>query len=283
MRRVLIAGCGYLGAATADLFHTNKWSVEGWTASQGSAEQLSTKPYPVRPIDFTLGRPETQAFDIVIHCASTRGGDAADYRRVYFEGARNLSQAFPDAVLIFTSSTSVYAQVSGEWVNELSPAEPRHEAGKILRETEELVISRGGIVARLAGIYGPGRSALLRKFLSGGAVIDAIGRYVNQVHRDDAASALSLLAEKRTSVARQIFNVSDGHPMLERECYEWLAAQLNRPIRSAAASSSLRKRGWSNKRVSSEKLQSLGWQPRFPDFQSAMMKSILPNLKTCGA
>jgi hypothetical protein len=44
-----------------------------------------------------------------------------------------------------------------------------------------------------------------------------------------------------------------------------------------------RKRGNSNKRVSSAKLQALGWTPRYPDFATAMSQSILPNLDSCGA
>ena len=47
MPRILIAGCGYVGQATADLFHAAGWDVEGWTASEESAAALSAKPYPV--------------------------------------------------------------------------------------------------------------------------------------------------------------------------------------------------------------------------------------------
>ncbi len=115
-----------------------------------------------------------------------RGGDAGKYRRLYLEGARNLLGAFPRARLIFTSSTSVYAQQDGVLVDETSPADPVHEKGRVLREAEELVLARHGIVARLAGIYGPGRSFLLRTFLAGEAVLDRNDdRVINQAHRDD--------------------------------------------------------------------------------------------------
>ncbi len=74
--------------------------------------------------------------------------------------------------MLFTSSTSVYAQRDGSWVTEESETKPARETGRILLETEEFVLGHGGIVARLAGIYGPGRSALLSKFLAGEAIID---------------------------------------------------------------------------------------------------------------
>lgn len=283
MPRVLIAGCGYVGAAAADLFHSSGWEVEGWTASIESAGRLSSRPFQVRAVDFT--KPGTlgaaKKFDLVIHCASTRGGNTADYRRIYLEGARNLTAAFPESLLVFTSSTSVYAQCNGEWVDEESVAEPERETGRILRETEEFVLQRGGVVARLAGIYGPGRSALLRKFLAGDAAIDPEDRFINQAHRDDIAGALLLLAQRARPA--EVYNVADGSPILEREAYACLAALLDRPLPPVAARATERKRGKSNKRVSSDKLKALGWQPEFPNFATAMTKSILPQLARAGA
>ena len=67
---------------------------------------------------------------------------------------------------VFCSSTSVYGQTDGACVTEESPATPGRETGCILRETEDLVLQRTGTVARLAGIYGPGRSVLLRSCTS---------------------------------------------------------------------------------------------------------------------
>ena len=174
---------------------------------------------------------------------------------------------------VFTSSTSVYAQQTGEWVNEESAAEPKHETGKILREAEKLVRQNHGTVARLAGIYGPGRSALLRKFLSGEARIDGDGsRFLNQVHRDDIANALFFLA---TLPNEGIFNVTDDEPITQAAAYGWLAAKLARPFPPATEEKIPRKRGASNKRVSNEKLRALGWTPRFPTFQIGMEKSVL--------
>ena len=110
MPRVLIAGCGYVGAATADLFQAAGWEVEGWTHSEDSASKLSTKPYPVRAGDIT-DRDAVQGvgrtFNAIIHCASTGGGGAESYRRIYIYGAKNLIQLLQPDRFIFTSSTSV--------------------------------------------------------------------------------------------------------------------------------------------------------------------------------
>jgi len=281
MPRILIAGCGYVGQAAADLFHAAGWAVEGWTGSATSAASLSAKPYVVRDVDISQPAQVAEcvgSFDAMIHCASSRGGNVETYRRIYIDGARNLIERFPGAKLLFTSSTSVYAQRDGSWVTEDTETRPMRETGRILLEAERLVLDRGGLVVRLAGIYGPGRSALLTKFLGGTAVVDPQNdRFVNQVHRDDIATALVLLVNQE-EIGPQIFNVVDDQPLLQSECYRWLAQRLNRlfpPI--GASEQQQRKRGNSNKRVSNSKLRRLGWTPRHPTFADAMEKSILPS------
>jgi len=279
---ILIAGCGYVGQAAGDLFHAAGWAVEGWTRSATSAAGLAAKPYPVRGVDFSQRAQVAEraaAFDAVIHCASSGGGDAETYHRVYLDGAGNLLEGFPASKLLFTSSTSVYAQRDGSWVTEESETKPLRETSRILVEAERVVLNSGGIVARLAGIYGPGRSALLSKFLEGTAIIDLENdRFVNQVHRDDIASALFLLLSRETQ-GTQIYNVIDDQPMLQSECYRWLARRLNRPLPPVGTSKQQRKRGDSNKRVSNAKLRRLGWTPRYPTFAEAMEKSVLPSFR----
>jgi len=281
MPRILIAGCGYVGRATADLFHAASWDAEGWTASKKSAAALSTRPYPVYQVDISnrdqvAEHPGT--FDAVIHCASSRGGGVESYRQIYLNGVRNLLDRFVGTKMLFTSSTSVYAQRDGSWVTEESETKPACETGGVLLETEKLVLDRRGTVARLSGIYGPGRSALLSKFLAGTAIIDPEkDRYVNQVHRDDIASALFVLVSGEWQ-QRQIYNVVDNQPMLQSDCYRWLAERLNRPLPPIRALTEQPKRGGTNKRVSNAKLRSLRWTLQYPTLADGMEKSILPGL-----
>jgi nucleoside-diphosphate-sugar epimerase len=273
MPRVLIAGCGYVGEAAANRFHESGWAVEGWTASAESAAKLSNRPYPVRAVDVTKADASGN-FDVVIHCVSSRGGDEEQYRRVYFEGAKNLLRAFPTATLLFTSSTSVYAQADGSVVDENSVAEPRHVKGQILRETEDLVLAAGGIVARLGGIHGPGRSFLLTRFLEG-VLAEQPDRLINQVHRDDIVSALVLLAERRAQCRGELFNVVGDAPITARDAHTFLSSRLKKPLPKRVADARSNKRGQSNKRVSNRKLRALGWEPRYPTFEVAMRENIL--------
>ena len=281
MPRILIAGCGYVGKATADLFQSAGWNIEGWVHSKESAARLSVKPYSTRVLDVSQrGEVAKRAggFDAVIHCASSRGGDAEAYRQIYLNGTRHLLETFSQAKILFTSSTSVYAQRDSSWVTEQSETEPLRETSRILLEVEKLVLEKGGIVVRLAGIYGPRRSALLSKFLNGTAVIDPNNdRFVNQAHQDDIASALFVLLNREADTSAQIYYVVDDQPLLQSECYRWLAQRLNRPLPPMRKSEQPRKRGDTNKRVSNAKLRCLGWTPHYPTFVDAMEKSILPS------
>ncbi len=102
MPRVLIAGCGYVGQATADLFFERGWGVEGWTCSPESVQKLCGKPYPVRAVDISdkvQVADSKSKFDAVVHCASTRGGDVDLYRLVYLNGARNLLDRFVESTI----------------------------------------------------------------------------------------------------------------------------------------------------------------------------------------
>jgi nucleoside-diphosphate-sugar epimerase len=270
-----------LGTAVARSFLRDGWMVEGWTRS-GTIEEEGPAGLHVCAVDVGQTDAVQNAggeFDLVIHCASTRGGEASDYARLYREGLRNLQQRFGRSQIVLVSSTSVYAQKNGEWVNEESPAEPLHERGRILREAEELALAGGGRVARLAGLYGPGRSALLRRVQESEASIDEDDdRFVNQIHRDDAASALRAIARSVTP-GSQVWNVADDRPFLLSECYRWLGHKLGRPLATTAPATAPRKRGESNKRVSNSRLRKLGWAPRYPSFEEGMEKSVLPLLR----
>lgn len=278
MPSLLIAGCGFLGEAAADFFAAGGWRVVALTASAESAARLAAeKPYAVRAADIAGDllplRAEIGAFDVVIHCASSGRGGVEAYERVYVGGCRCLRAAFPEARLIFTGSTSVYAQTDGSWVDESSPAEPDRETGQRLLAAEDVARAGGGQVLRLAGIYGPGRSVLLRKFRAGTAVIEAGGhRWVNQIHRDDAVRALAALVDHGEPGA--IYNGADDTPATQRDVYGWIAAALGAALPPDGPADLNRKRGWTSKRVANGRLRALGWAPRYPSYAAALPELI---------
>lgn len=272
MPKVIIAGCGFLGEAAAALFLEAGWDVLGLCATSESAARLADKPFPVQALDltapFTLSVPWRGA-DAAVHCVSTRGGNAEGYRQVYLEGLLNLLTGAQPRRTLFVSSTSVYAQTDGSIVTETSPACPTRETGRILREAEGVALASGGYVARLAGLYGPGRSVLVRKFLSGEARLEGDGaRWINQIHRDDAARAITHLFTRRAEPG--IYNVSDDTPAPQREVQKWLADFFRRPLPPSGEPDISRKRGWTSKRVSNARVRSTGWTPAYPSFRDAL-------------
>jgi nucleoside-diphosphate-sugar epimerase len=280
MPHVLIAGCGYVGSAAAKLFANSGWDVTGWVRTPQMAGRVGESEISLKAVDITnLDAVRSNAFtaDVVVQCASS-GADS--HRHVYRDGAANLSACFPGARLVFTSSTSVYPQRDASLVNEQSPAEPDSDDARILREAEEIVLENEGIVLRVAGIYGPGRSFLLRSVMNGTA--PGKDRIVNQVHRDDVASAMLFIAQCPTIVPPRIFNVVDNTPAPQAEILRWLSARLELPVPESAATPK-QKRGRSNKRVSNAKLHALGWAAMYPSYREGFDQSVIPALESCGA
>jgi nucleoside-diphosphate-sugar epimerase len=277
---IVVAGCGYVGsklaadlaAAGEEVIGLSRSGGEGGAGYRELACDLTDRE-SVRGMAVVLGGHDDLR---VVHCASSGRGGALAYRAVYVEGLKHLVDCLKPARVVFTSSTSVYPQEDGSEVDESSFAEPDRETGALLREAEGIALGEGGIVARLAGIYGPGRSFILKRFLEGGSAIDgdpsnagAPGRIINQIHRDDAASALAFMLGGRAEPG-EVYNVADASPMTQHELFEALAAKFDRPMPPVKAPDLNRKRGWTDKRVSSAKLRAAGWNPQFPDYRLAL-------------
>ena len=271
-KSILIAGCGFIGLPLARSFASCGWQTCAITASESKAADLRHEPFRIAVINIaaraSFQRLGSARFDVVIHCASSGRGDAFAYEAVYLRGTQNLLDHFQPGFFILASSTSVYAQTDGSPVDEVSTAEPSRETAKVLRRTEDLVLGSGGSVARLAGLYGAGRCVLLQKLLAGQAVMEGEGeRVMNMVHQVDAVRALRFLGENGQP---GIFNVVDNEPVLQRDWFLWVCERLNKPLPAYGPRDLTRKRGWTNKRVSNQKLRSLGWQPHYPTFREGI-------------
>ena len=137
MANILIAGCGYVGTALG-LRLAAAGHCLGHTAVGGGL------PSGIRHLAADLTAPETlqelpPALDVVFYTAAPNGSDEAAYRAIYVDGLRYVLEALirqhqsPRRVLL-TSSTAVYAQSAGEWVDETSPTEPQHFSGRRVLE-----------------------------------------------------------------------------------------------------------------------------------------------------
>jgi nucleoside-diphosphate-sugar epimerase len=275
--RVLVVGHGYLGSAlSVALRHEGGALVAAM--HRGTAEDGA---YPLRSGDvsdlaslrrLSADLPFAEP-DFIVHCASSSRGGAETYRQVFVEGIANLRAVFGGIPILFTSSTSVYGQTDGSLVEESSEARPDRETGRLLLEAEALAREGGGAALRLAGIYGPGRSVHLRRLLEGSATIEEAepSRFLNQIHRDDAVSAiLHLVGLGEGFPAGNTFNVVDDTPISQRQLYEVLADRFGLPRPPLAPPDPDRKRGWTHKLVSNAALRATGWAPRYPSFLDAV-------------
>jgi nucleoside-diphosphate-sugar epimerase len=285
--RALIVGCGYVGLPLGAELVRRGHEVSGLRRSAMAATEL--KHAGIEPLCADITRPDELAklpcdFDWVVNCTASGGGDAAAYRQIYLEGNRNLIAWLTGPRLkkfVYTSSTSVYGQNDGSLVNEASATEPEADTAKILIETEQLLRSAAqtgfpAVVLRVAGIYGPARGHWFKAYLRGEARIEGEGgRVLNMIHRDDVIGII--IAALEHAGPGEIFNAVDNEPVTQLKFFEWLAAELNRPLppRVPADAEAWRKRGTTNKQISNAKLHAqLRYAFQHPDFRSGYTAEI---------
>jgi len=284
--RVLIAGLGYIGTPLAAALVREGHEVFGM--------RRNATPEPTPPGLKLLKGDITRAsdlerlpgpFDWAVNCIGASGGGEAEYRSIYVEGNRNLigwlSRRKPPEKYVYTSSTGVYGQTDGSTVDETSPTEPPVPTGKVLLEAEQVVLATGkklgipSVVLRLAGIYGPNRGYWLKQFLNGEARIEGRGdRVLNMIHRDDAANAI--IAALKHGRPGEVYNLVDDEPVTQLALFQWLAAELHRPLPPCVSPDSLleRRRGSTSKRISNAKLKrELGYAFRYPTFREGMLQA----------
>ena len=269
--RILIVGCGYVGCELA-----RRLSGRGHVVF-GLRREAAALPAGVRPIRGDVTSVDgigtlPERFEYVVYAVGAEARKRESYRAAYIDGLGNLLRALVEQAqtprrIFFTSSTSVYAQSRGEWVDEDSPTYPRDFAGEIMLAAEGLV--RGSrfasSVLRLGGIYGPGRTYLIDRVRAGDLPASRASHYTNRIHRDDAAGALAHLIE--LEAPESLYLGVDDEPASEADVREFLARQLGvapppRIDESDRAEAAAARGGAGSKRCRNGRLRASGWAPR---------------------
>lgn len=279
---ILLAGCGDLGTEAGLRFHALGHRVVGWrrtpaklpAAIEGVAADLSAPRLPRVPADTTA---------VVIAVAADSPTEEA-YRAAYVDGLTHVLDALerdgvrPQRVL-FVSSTAVYGDAGGGWVDENTPPRPGGFSGRVLLEAEQLLQAAFSGTAtratslRLGGIYGPGRTRLIGQVRGGTAVVPEDARYTNRIHRDDAAAAIVHLATMPPEPAPVYVGV-DNDPADLGTVLRFLAAELGLaepPVGDAGPA-----RGGS-KRCRNDLLRSTGFEFAFPSFREGYRDILAGN------
>jgi len=263
---VLIAGCGDVGSALAQQLISKGYKV------YGLRRNLKRLPAGIQGISADLSDPASlqslPAADIVVYSVAASQHDEAGYQSAYVEGMSNLLQALPEKPqhLFFTSSSGVYHQNGGETVNESSPTEPTRFSGQIMLEAEKQALQSGipASVVRFTGIYGPGRTYMLRQVAAGTVAAPEPVQRGNRIHRDDCAGFLAHLIGKVSAgeALAPIYLASDDDPAPLAEVGEWLAAEL-----AVAITERKNSRRAGSKRCDNSLMKASGYQLQYPSYR----------------
>ena len=286
----LLFGCGYLGSRVARLWRDAGDEVVVVTRDEAKADQLRIEGY--RTIVADVCEPATlrslPAAETVLFAVGydRRSATPHSIGEVYAGGVRNVLEALaaaasespgaPTPLFLYISSTGVYGDAVGDWVDEDTPCLPLRDGGKACLAAEEALaahpLGADSVVLRLAGIYGPDRiprADALRR----GEPIDAPAEgYLNLVHVADAAR--TVLAVEQAVAPPRTYCVSDGRPPLRRDYYAELARLLGAPAPTfvePSPDSPAAARAAADKRISNARLlREIGVEFQYPSYREGL-------------
>ncbi len=269
---VLIAGCGDIGGRLALQLLRQGWTVYGL---RRTVAKLPPGVFGVGADLFDARMPAQwpeDRIDYLVYCATPTVRDEAGYRAAYVQGLRHVlgwieRGGQKPKRIVFVSSSSVYGQQRGEWVDETSPAEATGFSGQVMREAEQVTLNSGlpASILRLTGIYGPGRSDLMNRVRQGYSVAIDPPLYGNRIHADDAAGLLAflLMADARGAALDDCYIGVDDVPAPLAEVVDWMRKRLG--VTKWSDEMSVRRAG--SKRCSNARAKALGWVPRYASYK----------------
>lgn len=272
--RAAILGCGYVGQAVAQLWQHQGITVTATTTRPERLESLGTmadRALVLRGDDRAAVAELLAGQQVVLICVGA--GRQANYEETYLNTAKTVVNALaqsPDLrQIIFTSTYSVYGNYGGAWVREDDPAQPATDNGKIMLETEQVLLSaatdqRRVCIFRLGGIYGPGRDLAKIYSRAAGTTRPGTGQEAsNWIHLEDIVGAIDWAQRRGLSGLYNL--VQDDIPtvrdLIDRVCQAHHLA----PVQWDASQPSARPY---HVRVSNQKLKAAGYTFRHPGFDN---------------
>ena len=228
----LIIGCGYLGRVVARLWREEGARVLATTRRPEGADEL--RALGLEPVVCDVlapaGMRDLPPVDAVLYAVGFDRTAGRSMREVYVDGLARVLDHLPAAGrFVYVSSSSVYGQTNGEWVDEDSPTEPQEDAGRIVLDAETVLRARrpAAMVLRFSGIYGPGRLLRRATIEKAEPIVGDADKWLNLIHVEDGARAVLAAASRGTP--GRVYNVCDDTPVRRREFYHHLASLLGAP------------------------------------------------------
>lgn len=258
---LLIAGAGDVGSRLARLRAVRGEAVVALRRSPATSTQPGIRAVAADLIGGQGLQQLPRRVDAVVFCATPDRREESAYRSLFIDGVSRLLAAFdiPPRRFVFVSSTAVYGEDAGEWIDEDTPPRPFAFNGRVLLEAERAIAEAcaGAVALRLTGLYGPGRSYLLRRALAGEP---GHNRWSNRIHVEDAASALSHLLD--LAEPQPVYIGTDDLPTRDFEVLNWLRQ------RQGLAETAAPTEPEAGRRARNDRLRASGWQPRYADFRT---------------
>ncbi len=276
----LIIGCGYLGSRVAEHWRETNCDVFALTRSTETADRFST--FGWNPVVGDITKPDSIAsfpeVDTVLLSVGFDRHAGYDIHTAFVEGIKNTIAKLPSGIsrLIYISSTGVYSQANGEWVDEESACEPQRPGGVACLEAERFLqqseFSDRLVILRLAGIYGPERIPRLASIQKGEPISSPRDGYINLIHVDDAVQAVAAASQyEKTPVT---FVIGDDEPVVRSEYFNFVAQKLNAPpvcFTEPEADSHVVSRAMADKRVKNSRMRNeLGIDLTYPTYREGV-------------
>ncbi|OOG50874.1 NAD(P)-dependent oxidoreductase [Rhodanobacter sp. C06] len=263
--RILLAGCGDLGLRVAARLLAQ--GDEVWALRRSPPPDA---PSGLRWLGADLTAPHTLVglpvgITRLVYLPAPDARDKEAYRALFVDGLRLLLAALDVRALrqvLLVSSSAVYGEHDGDWVDEATPPAPPGFNGALLLEAEQWLAAQAvpSTVLRLAGLYGPGRLQLIERLRAGAARAPReTPHWANRIHVDDAAAAIAHLL--RLPSPAPLYLGVDDTPLPLDELYDFLAQLVDAPLPAEGPAPT----GVGSKRLGNARLRASGWVPAWPD------------------
>jgi len=280
---VFFFGMGYSSLATARAIHSSidtDIPIAGTRRNLDNAEAFADAAYRLHIFDGqspgrTLNEDLKRASHVILSIPPDERGDPAlDFHRETLDAAKDLEW------LGYFSTVGVYGDFGGAWVDESAPTRPLNARSQVRVEVEQqwrdYAAKRGVplLVLRLAGIYGPGRSAFDRLRDGTARRIIKPNQVFNRIHVEDIGRMTQLAAEQRLDGT---FNLGDDEPAPPQDLVTYAAelmgvpAPPDTPFATAQMTEMARSFYSDNKRVSNKAIKAaLGTELLYPTYREGL-------------
>ena len=290
--QVAILGCGYVGTELGRQLQAAGHEPVGVRRSDAGLSAIRNAGFDAVRADVTDSDALAAVPDVdaVVFAASSggRGADAA--REVYVDGLRTAVEQFGEREespeqFVYTSSTGVYGDHGGDWVDEETPLDPTTAKTQVLAEAERVCRSDApaygmdSTVVRFAGLYGPHRYRLGRYVE--GPVTEG---YLNMIHRDDAAGVVRFALTDESAAEAAVLLAVDDEPVSKWAFADSLAAEcgveapekrtVEDRLDAGDLSTPAERRLQTSKRCSNDRLRDLGYDYDYPTYREGYADAI---------